>query len=85
MGFRSRGNKPDEWASKTNHTQIINDSFIKNFIQGCYFPREASQIELSDQDSIYILDETAINPVCHILAVDGGYTTVEAKKGFPSS
>lgn len=85
MGTTSRSHKPSEWASKANHTHIINDPFIKEFVATCVFPKEASEIEESDKNLIYDFDKSISNPVKHILAVDGGYTTVEVKKSFPSS
>ena len=85
MGTTSRSAKPNEWAAKINHTHIIKDPFIKSFIKNCSFPAEASDIEENDKDIFYTLDENVINPIKHILTVDGGYTTVEVKKSFPSS
>lgn len=85
MGTTSRSHKPNEWASKANHTHIIQDPFIQGFVATCKFPKESSEIEDSDKDLIYDFDQSIPNPVKHILAVDGGYTTVEVKKTFPSS
>jgi hypothetical protein len=85
MGTTSRSSKPDEWASKANHTHLIKDQFIQDFIKTCKFPRESSEIEKSDKKLILKLDESIENSIKHILAVDGGYTTVEVKKSFPSS
>lgn len=85
MGITSRSHKPSEWASKANHTHLIKDSFIQDFIKTCKFPKEASEIEEADKELIHNLDESTANPIEHILAVDGGYTTVEVKKSFPSS
>lgn len=86
MAIRSRGNKPNEWAAKINHTHIINDPFIKNFISKCEFPKAASDITDEDKEHIYELcTDTITNPIKHLVAVDGGYTTVEVKKNFPSS
>ena len=85
MGTTSRSHKPSEWASKINHTHIIKDQFIQDFIRNCSFPKEATDIDEHDKNLFYSLDENIDNPVKHILAVDGGYTTVEVKKSFPSS
>lgn len=85
MGTTSRSHKPNEWAAKVNHTHIIKDPFIQNFISTCKFPKETSEIDELDKELIYDFDESTSNPIEHILAVDGGYTTVEVKKSFPSS
>lgn len=85
MGTTTRSTKPNEWAAKINHTHIIKDPFIKSFIKNCSFPSVASDIEDNDKDIFHSLDENIENPIKHILTVDGGYTTVEVKKSFPSS
>ncbi len=85
MGTTSRSHKPNEWAAKNNHTHIINDPFIKDFISKCTLPKDFADIEESDTDSFETLNSDVNNPIKHILAVDGGYTTVEVKKNFPSA
>lgn len=85
MGSTSRSHKPNEWAAKINHTHIINDPFIKNFISNCSLPKDSSDIEKGDIDCIEALNPDINNPIKYILAVDGGYTTVEVKKNFPSA
>lgn len=86
MSITSRSSKPNEWAAKINHTHLINDPFIKEFVEKCDFPREASEIDEEDKKLVFDIDKANTeNPIKHILAVDGGYTTVEVKKSFPSS
>ena len=46
MAYSSKGKKPMEWASKINHTHIINDEHIKQYIQDCKLPKDANEIEL---------------------------------------
>ncbi|HAI96785.1 MAG: NurA domain-containing protein [Cycloclasticus sp.] len=85
MGTTSRSHKPNEWAAKINHTHVIKDPFIQKFLDNCDTPKDAEDIEEKDKNLIFKLDENIENPIHHILAVDGGYTTVEVKKSFPSS
>lgn len=85
MGITTRTHKPNEWAAKINHTHIIKDHFIQDFIKNCTFPKSAEDIEEQDKNLIFSFDKNIDNPIQHILAVDGGYTTVEVKKTFPSS
>lgn len=85
MGTSSRSQKPNEWAAKINHTHIINDPFIKEFIKKCSLPKDSSEIEDNDTDCFETLNSDIDNPIKHILAVDGGYTTVTVKKNFPSA
>lgn len=83
MGSTSRSHKPNEWAAKNNHTHLIKDPFIQEFVKNCSFPKNAEDIEEKDKKLLFKLDENIENPIHHILAVDGGYTTVEVKKAFP--
>jgi hypothetical protein len=85
MAIRSRTARPDEWAAKVNHTHIIKDPYIQNFLGTCKFPSTSDEIGESEQEKILSLNENAENPVRYIVAVDGGYTVVEAKKSFPSA
>jgi hypothetical protein len=85
MGTTSRSHKPDEWAAKINHTHLIKDPYIVDFISNCILPKESSDIDESDKQSFETLDSTIDNPIKYILAVDGGYTTVEVKKNYPSA
>lgn len=85
MGSTSRGKKPNEWAAKINHTHIINDPFIKEFVSNCHMPKNADEIDGDDISQFENLETKSPNPITNILAVDGGYTTVEVKKNFPSA
>ncbi len=85
MAIRTRSPKPSEWAAKTNHTHIINDPFVKSFLETCDPPPDSFDEESGDFDSIQDFDSSIPNPIRHILVIDGGYTTVEVKKNFPSS
>lgn len=86
MAIRSRSAKPSEWASKANHSHIINDPYIKNFVGQCDFPKESEEINDEDKRLIENLDKDNIkNPIKYLLGVDGGYTVVDVKKSFPSS
>lgn len=85
MGSTSRGNKPNEWAAKINHTHVIKDPFIKSFISSCSLPKNSNEISVADLANFGSPDPKATNSITNILAVDGGYTIVEVKKNFPSS
>lgn len=85
MGTTSRSHKPNEWAAKVNHTHLINDPFIQDFVKACKFPKGSSEIDESDMGQFQDLEKNIANPIKHIIAVDGGYTAVEVKKSFPSA
>lgn len=77
-------NKPFERASKTSHTNIINDSAVQSFLSKCKIPPYHEEIE--DKDiKLYTLKEPIKNPIKNIIAIDGGYTNVFVKEDFPSS
>jgi len=81
MAYSSKGKKPIEWASKINHTHIINDEYIKEYIQNCNLPKDAYDIKL-DKTLVYDLINIENNPIKNIIAIDGGYTEVMVKKNF---
>lgn len=85
MGTTSRSNKPNEWASKINHTKIINDPFIREFIKNCSLPQNADELDIKNNLKCEKISSDVINSIQHFIAVDGGYTVVEPIKNFPSS
>ena len=85
MGTTSRSRKPNEWAAKINHTHIINDPYIKQFLQNCSFPDTVADIADLDIECLASLDTDGKSTLQHILAVDGSYTVAEVKKDLPSS
>ncbi len=77
-------NKPFERASKTAHTNIINDMEVKSFLSRCKVP--PFQNEINDADiEIHTLKDLTHNPIKNIITIDGGYTNVFIKEEFPSS
>ena len=77
-------NKPFERASKTAHTNIINDPDVMRFISSCSFPPLADEIDYDDF-SLSTLNESLINPIKYIFAIDGGYTNEIVRHQFPSA
>ena len=77
-------NKPFERASKVAHTNIINDSVVKEFLSTCRIPPFQDDIEEKDL-SIQILEDVLNNPIKNIITIDGGFTNVVIKAEFPSS
>lgn len=84
MAYISRGNKPNEYASKSNHSHIINDKEVQNFLSKCKLPKERDDIDMSN-GLIEEVENPIKNPIKYLITVDGGYTEVEVKKSFPSS
>jgi len=85
MGYISRyGRRPQEPASKSAHTFVINDENVKKFLDICKLPKTEDQI-LIDPKYLYNIKEPETNDIKVIIAVDGGYSEVPVKKTFPSS
>lgn len=85
MSYRNDySNKPFERASKTAHTNIINDSEVQSFLAKCKVPPYQEDVDDSDM-SVHMLVEPIENPIKNIIAIDGGYTNVFVKEDFPSS
>ena len=77
-------NKPFERASKTSHTNIINDTTFQSFLSKCKIPPYHEEIDDKDIE-LHMLEELIENPIKNIITVDGGYTNVFVKEDFPSS
>lgn len=77
-------NKPFERASKTSHTNIINDTAVQSFLSKCKIPPYHEEIDDKDIE-LLMLEEPTKNPIKNIITIDGGYTNVFVKEDFPSS
>ena len=77
-------NKPFERASKTAHTNIINDKAVQSFLSTCKIPPYQDDID-DDDIKLHILKLPSNNPIQNICTIDGGYTNVTIKEDFPSA
>jgi hypothetical protein len=85
MGYTSRrGRRPNEYASKSAHGHVIQDSDVQDFLRQCNLPKKASEVEISDQHTV-VFQPVADNPIRHVIAIDGGYNEVVVQKEFPSA
>jgi hypothetical protein len=85
MSYTSRrGRRPSEYASKSSHSNIVNDPAIKSFLSFCNYPNKAEEI-LFNEDSIYTVKTVENNPIKNVIAVDGGRQEVPVRKEFPSA
>ncbi|MDG4657947.1 hypothetical protein P6P90_13480 [Ectobacillus antri] len=84
MGYSSKyGKRPNEYASKSAHTALINDQDMREFLATCNFPKDGLEIRIDPQKIINV--PRLENPIKYIVAVDGGYDTVSARKNYPSA
>lgn len=72
------------WISKANHSHIIRDEFIQDFLKGCRFPEKPGE-DLQETNQIITDIVGKVDGTKHILTVDGSYITVDVKKEYPSS
>ena len=71
------------WTSKANHSQIINDDYIQDFLKGCRLPSKPKAGEVSNAVLKKNIEQIQLKEK-HILTVDGSYTSVNVRKNFPS-
>ncbi|MHC5754533.1 MAG: NurA domain-containing protein [Nostoc sp.] len=85
MGYTSKhGRRPNEYASKSGHTHIINDESLQEFLSQCNLPKSADEVTISDCLN-FSYEPVVKNPIRNIIAIDGGYSEVSVQTGFPSS
>ncbi|KAF5426002.1 NurA domain-containing protein [Candidatus Methanomarinus sp.] len=85
MGYTSRkGRRPNEYASKSSHSQIINDISVVQFLEKCNLPKNAEDVSFDNHELINY-KEINNNPINFIIAIDGGYSEVSVRDEFPSS
>lgn len=84
MSYTNKGNKQFEYASKSSHSNIINDIEVATFLKKCDLPKSSDHILLNDK-FVFDLGKIENNPIKNIIAIDGGASTVSVKKSFPSS
>src|SRR5262245_10960737 len=85
MSYTSRyGRRPNEYASKSAHSHVVNDNVVRDFLNRCSLPKKAGDVILSADTQIQH-ERVSINPIQHIIAIDGGYNEVAVQIEFPSA
>lgn len=85
MSYSSDGKKPFELASKSSHSHIINDSYVKDFLGDCSLPPVNIDIDFTKLPNVFSLSEENIDNIKHVIAFDGGFSDVIVRKEFPSA
>ncbi len=80
MSYSTSGPKPYERASKSSHHHVVNDEAVVAALKGLQVPPKSDPIEITKR---LIKFEPVESPVQHVVAVDGGYTEVPVREGFP--
>jgi hypothetical protein len=85
MGYSNKhGKRPMEYASKASHSHLINDPEIQEFLKKCTFPSAPADATTLADLSIAV-NQLKDNPIQHIIAIDGSFTEVVARRDFPSA
>lgn len=85
MAYASKyGRRPTEYASKSAHSQVVNDPAVRGFLEKCSLPKRAGEVSLADHTEIPF-EPVSDNPIRHVIAIDGGYDEVMVRSEFPSS
>lgn len=82
MSYSTTGPKPYERASKSSHHHIINDESVLAALKGLQLPPKSDDVSLKDLLCKFEPVQTTIQ---HVVAVDGGYTEVPLRDGYPSA
>jgi hypothetical protein len=85
MAYASKyGRRPTEYASKSAHSQVVNDPSVRAFLENCSLPKRADEVSFSDHTELPF-EPVSDNPIRHVIAIDGGYDEVMVRSEFPSS
>jgi hypothetical protein len=85
MGYMNRfGRRPAEFASKSSHSEIIRDAEVEAFLALCTLPKRAEEVSVEDHTRL-AYQQVELNPIQHIVAVDGGYTEIPVRTEYPSA
>lgn len=84
MGFNSmQERKPFERASSVNHSQIMQNEFVQNFLDNCDLPKY--ELESIQYPKGYLANIGEAKKIKNIITIDGGYSETYINKGFPST
>jgi hypothetical protein len=80
MSYSTTGPKPYERASKSSHHHIINDETVVSTLKALQVPPKTEENSLKD---LLVLFEPQTTDIRHVVAIDGGYTEVPIRDGYP--
>lgn len=83
MAYTSR-KRPAEYASKSSHSHLIQDSAVQGFLSNCDIPKPVDDIAIP-LDRQFIFTPFKYNPIQQVIAIDGGYEEIPVRSEFPSS
>lgn len=83
MSYSTNGPKPYERASKSSHHHLINDEAVKEAISSLYVPPNTEKDTVSKMTVPF--EPVLSTSIRHFIAIDGGYTEVPIRDGYPSA
>jgi predicted RNA-binding Zn-ribbon protein involved in translation (DUF1610 family) len=84
MAYGSKnGRKPMEMASKANHSYIIHQPAVQQFLQQCVIPQPTNAAAV-ERLTVPVAPPTS-DHINLIITIDGGYTEVSINDKYPSS
>ena len=85
MSSNAKKNRPFEWASKSQHSHLINDPYMQSVLERCKFPSSTEDAIKDVLENAFEVKIGENRSVTNIIAIDGGYTEVTVRKNYPSS
>lgn len=85
MAYMSLWKRPNEYASKSSHHNIINDEKVKDFLSYCNIPMMDLDLVEIEKNRIENIEKINNLPIKNIITVDWWYTETFVQAGFPSS
>ncbi len=83
MGYGSKGRKPIERASKIAHVEILKNSDVQEYIDGCILPSAPKPESLDSM--LQELGDVDTTETTAVIAIDGGFTETYVREEFPSA
>ena len=84
MAYSSNGPRPFERASKASHGDIIKNKYLQDFLSNCEMPKTKDDLKDFKFDFSEVIT-SEMNPIKHIIAIDGGSTQITVRERFPST
>lgn len=82
MSYSTNGPKPFERASKSSHHYVINDPEVASALALLHLPPRE---ETEPLKNLVIPFSPVASRVEHVVAIDGGYSEVPIREGYPSA
>ena len=83
MAYSSKdGRRPFEFASKSSHHHVINNSEVTALVSRLQAKPKAEEANFKELTTIF--EPVTSNPIHHVIAADGGYAEVVLEKAYPS-